>query len=115
MKLLTKELEKRFKKVGPFGSTDAPTRTEMKQNPPDPTVIAHYFHPMSNWDWYAIEYDPENRLFFGLVSGFEVELGYFSLDELESIKRPLPIERDLYWCEKPLSEVRRQCLERRRA
>ena len=116
MKLMTKQLEKRFAKVGPWGITDAPTMTDFKKNEPDPVIIAHYFHPFSNWDWYAVEYDPEKRLFFGLVSGHEVELGYFSLDELESVKvRGLGIERDLYWTEKPLSEVKRKALERRRA
>ena len=43
--------------------------------------------PASDWTWYATEYDGED-LFFGLVSGFEVELGYFSRTELE--KRAWP-------------------------
>jgi hypothetical protein len=35
------------------------------------------------------------------------ELGYFSIDELESIKGPLMIgiERDIHWQPRPLSEV----------
>ena len=41
-----------------------------------------YFHALSGWTWYASEYDPENERFFGLVNGFELELGYFSLREL---------------------------------
>ena len=57
-----------------------------------------FFTPASDWTWYATEYDGED-LFFGLVSGFEVELGYFSRTELESVRGPLllPIERDLYY------------------
>lgn len=35
-----------------------------------------FFTPDSNWTWYPFEFDG-NDLFFGLVSGFEVELGYF--------------------------------------
>jgi hypothetical protein len=41
------------------------------------------------------------------VEGFERELGYFSLSELESAKGPmgLPIERDLHWQPKMLEEI----------
>jgi hypothetical protein len=61
---------------------------------------------ISNWTWYATEFDGDDT-FFGLVEGFEKELGYFSLSELESIKGPLglPIERDLYWQPKTLAEI----------
>ena len=46
-------------------------------------------------------------MFFGLVDGFEKELGYFSLAELEAVRGPLglPIERDLYWKPKTLEEI----------
>jgi hypothetical protein len=33
-----------------------------------------FFTPDTNWTWYASEFDGED-FFFGLVSGFEVELG----------------------------------------
>ena len=57
-----------------------------------------FFTPDSNWTWYSSEFDGE-VIFFGLVSGFEVELGYFSLKELQEVKGPLglQIERDLYF------------------
>lgn len=71
-------------------------------------AIAHLklFTPWTNWTWYASEYDPEERLCFGVVVGHERELGYFSLTELEAIRGPggLRIERDLYWMPKPLKE-----------
>ena len=44
-----------------------------------------FFTPDSNWTWYASEFDGED-IFFGLVSGLEVELGYFSLKELEEAR-----------------------------
>lgn len=53
--------------------------------------------------WYATEYDPEERIFFGFVTLGDpqnAELGTFSLDELKDIRFPpfgLPIERDLHW------------------
>jgi hypothetical protein len=39
-----------------------------------------FFTPDSDWTWYASEFDGEDT-FFGLVSGFDVKLGYFSLKE----------------------------------
>lgn len=76
----------------------------------DPTVHLKLFTPDGSWTWYATEYDPEDRLFFGLVDGHEEELGYFSLDELLDVRGPmgLPIERDLHFTPKPLSQCRRQ-------
>jgi len=73
----------------------------------DAIVQVKFFTPTSNWTWWATEYDPETRTFFGLVEGFERELGYFSLDELEAVRGPfgLGVERDLYWDPKPLKEV----------
>ncbi len=54
------------------------------------------------------QYSPAERLCFGLVDGFEQELGYFSVDELEQVTGPLGlhVERDLYWTPCPLSQVR---------
>lgn len=74
----------------------------------DPVVRAKYFTPDASWTWYVLEYDPQARICFGLVDGFEQELGYFSLGELESVTGPLGlhVERDLYFTSRPLSEVR---------
>jgi len=100
MKLMTKELEEAFARQG---CTDGKPEEEIM-------VIAHYFN--SSWDWWATEYKSKHRIFFGLVRGFEVELGYFSLDELEENScnvRPLVgIERDLYWTPKTLAEIRKE-------
>jgi hypothetical protein len=67
-----------------------------------------FFTPWTSWTWYASEYDPGERLCFGVVVGHERELGYFSVDELEAIRGPggLTIERDLYWKPRPLKECR---------
>jgi hypothetical protein len=48
-------------------------------------------------------------MFFGLVIGFEQELGYFSLSELQHARGPLglPIERDLHFQPTSLSVVRK--------
>ncbi len=78
-----------------------------QENENDPVVYVKFFDPCSNWTWYVLEYSPEERLFFGYVVGFDAEFGYFSLDELTSIKNRfgLGIERDLYWKPTPLSRV----------
>lgn len=94
MKLLTKELRK---KLPPLKSGE--------QQGLEAKAIVKFFSPVSSWRWYASEFDGEDT-FFGLVDGFETELGYFSLSELESVKLPmgLSIERDLYWEPKTLRE-----------
>ena len=72
----------------------------------DALAQVKFFTPDSNWTWYASEFDGED-IFFGLVAGFEVELGYFSLSELQSVRGPwgLPIERDLHFEPKTLREL----------
>ncbi len=96
MKLLTKAIEK---KLPPLGATDGQGGNAVIQ--------AKFYTPWAGWTWYALEYDPETRVFFGLVDGFEKEYGSFSLDELESINGPvgLKIERDLYFGTPKISEV----------
>jgi len=72
----------------------------------DAIAQVKFFTPWTSWTWYASEYDPDDRLFFGVVVGHEREFGYFGLDEMEGIRGPggLQIERDLYWTPKPLKE-----------
>jgi len=97
MELMTQELETVFPAL--YSQED--------KDPKDIKVIAKFFDPCGSWTWYATEYDPKERLFFGYVRGFENELGYFSLDELSSVKGPLGlgIERDLHFGEHTLAEV----------
>lgn len=70
-------------------------------------ALVKFFTPDSNWSWYASEFDGDD-IFFGLVSGLAVELGYFSLSELQSVKGPLglPIERDLYFQPQTLKDLK---------
>jgi hypothetical protein len=96
MKLLTKAIRDR---LPPIGGTEGLVHSKMM-------VRCKFFTPDANWTWYVTEFDGED-MFFGLVSGFEVEMGYFSLAELEGVRGPwgLPIERDRNFTPKPLSEV----------
>ena len=72
----------------------------------DAQAQVKFFTPDSNWTWYASEFDGED-IFFGLVSGLEVELGYFSLKELEEVRGPLGllIERDVDFEPKSLRDL----------
>jgi hypothetical protein len=74
--------------------------TEKQKN-----AVVHlaFFHPGSDWRWYATEFDGEDT-FFGLVVGFETELGYFSKSELE--QNACQIVPD--WKPTPLEIVRQQ-------
>ena len=77
------------------------------------TVMAKVklFSPYNGWTWYVTEWEAETGLCFGLVEGFEVELGYFDLTELAeaTVFGQVPaVERDLYWKPQTLGEIRRQ-------
>jgi len=61
---------------------------------------------MSSWSWYLTEYDPGERLAFGLVAGAETELGYLSIEELESIEvRGLKVEREVWTRPAPIRSL----------
>ena len=52
----------------------------------DPRFIAKLFDMAWSGTWYITEYDPEERIAFGYVTGlFEDEWGYISIDELTNI------------------------------
>lgn len=98
MQLVSKQLEERFAKVG------------SQENSADPIIIAKFFNPTGAGTWYATEYSPEDKIFFGYVSIFgdhNDEWGSFSLEELESFvgKFGLGIERDLHFVETPSSRI----------
>lgn len=97
MKLLTKGI---LKKLPALYSQDGKGEEAIAQ--------VKFFCPWNGWTWYASEFDPKDRIFFGVVVGHERELGNFSLDELASVTGPmgLRIERDLYWSPRPLKECR---------
>ena len=70
-------------------------------------AVVKFFTPDSNLTWYATEFDGDDTC-FGLVVGQEIELGYFSLSELEAIRGRLnlPVERDLYFEPKTLAQIK---------
>ena len=100
MKLLTKELEAKFAAQGDCSEKKAK----------DIQVIAKFFNPTGAGTWFLSEWIPEDRVFFGFANLGDpemAELGYVSLDELESFKgvMGLGIERDLHFKGCTLQEV----------
>ena len=96
MKLITQTLKERFAQIG---------RQDQKQ---DPIVVAKFFDPAGSASWWVTEYDPETNCCFGYVTGLQFdEWGYFSVNELEAIRRPfgLGIERDRHFQETPISKA----------
>jgi len=98
---MTKALEERFAKVG------------RQEKVKDPIVIAKFFSPTGRGYWFATEYNPKDKIFFGYVSlfgDFCDEWGSFSLEELETTKLRfgLGIERDISFKETKSSEIIKQ-------
>lgn len=96
MQLMTKTIEKMFRNAEP------------QEDAENPVVQIKYFDPCGSGTWWATEYDPETRTFFGYVTGLGFnEWGYFSLDELESVtlRFGLGIERDLYFKPVPIKQA----------
>lgn len=105
MKLLTKEITK---KLPALYATDNQGWEAIAQ--------VKFFSIVSEYRWYATEFDGEDT-FFGLVAGFNTELGYFSLSELLSVHEklgiPFPvIERDLSFTPRSLKDIKKDIEEK---
>lgn len=93
MKLLTKEVEKKFEQ-SPFGSKDG----QMEEA----TVVVKFFFPMGAATWLITEAERQedgNWMLYGYITlGYGWEWGYVMLSELQSFRGPfgLGIERDLH-------------------
>jgi hypothetical protein len=90
MELLTAEIKVQLQKQYQMGS-------DMEQ-----MVVCKFFNPCGSWSWFAMNFDGDDYI-WGIVDGFEVEMGSFSLSELQAYKGPLNIgiERDLQF--KPIT------------
>ena len=98
MKLVTKELEEKFKKY-PFDSQEGLLGNAK--------VIVKYFNPVGVGTWLITEAEKQENgkyLFFGycnLGDDQNAEFGYVSQEDLENTNLPfgLKIERDMYLSE----------------
>ena len=74
----------------------------------DPIAYIKLF--LENWTWFITEISIDKNICFGyVISPFGAELGYFSLEEIKSIKGSLRIgvERDLEFKPTKLSSVKK--------
>ena len=100
MKLITEEIKKQLPKL------------YSQDEVADPICQLKIFTPDSSFTWFIVEGSEQedgNWLFFcKVVSSIcpEGELGYVLLSQLKEVRGSLnlPVERDLYWKAKPLSE-----------
>lgn len=96
MILMTKEIEKKAR------------AQYSKGNDLTQVVVGKFFDPCSQWTWYLMNQDPEDPDYlWGIVKGFEVEIGSFSLNDLITFKNKmgLGIERDMYFEPQPAQEI----------
>jgi len=81
----------------------------------DKLMHMHFF--LGSADWYAAEYCPRDRQFFGyavLNDLDNAEWGYFGLDQLAEIRIDpgFEVDRDLYWKVQPFRDVYADLLRR---
>lgn len=88
MKLITKKIKKLLD-------------SNNERTPEERVPYLKLFNPCGPATWLLSEYNEGTGLFFGLCDlGFgSPELGYVSLEEIESVELPfgMKIERDMYW------------------
>ncbi len=111
MKLLTEPILKSAKNQYHMGD-------DFKHEGKDQMVVAKFFNPLGNWKWFLMnihpDFDPvttplntESDYAWGIVSGFEVEMGSFSMVELQTVDvgMGLRVERDLMFDSMKASEL----------
>ncbi len=86
------------------GADNMPSTEEAREFAPIARV--KLFDPAGSFTWYIAGYDPDTRIAWGLVDGFEAERGDFSMEELCQVRGRfgLPLERDLHWMPRLLEE-----------
>ena len=91
MKLITKEIESKFKKQGYTGD----------KKPEDIKIICKLFNPVGAGTWYLYEKEDDDICwaFVNLGDSIMAECGTISLNELKSLRLPMgmSIERDRHF------------------
>ena len=96
MKLLTKKITEQATKQFDKGS-----------DLDEQMIVAKFFDPMGSWRWYLMNLADDKDYAWGIVDGHAVEMGSFSIRELQSIQLPLGlgIERDTSFQPVPANEL----------
>lgn len=105
MKLITKKILKKATSQYELG-------TDMNQE-----IVAKFFDPYGSWTWFLMNMDPKDEDYcWGIVDGFSVETGSFSIKELEEVESPFGgprIERDKFWSPRKAIDVWNELNEKR--
>ena len=88
---MTKEIKEKAEKQYDEGS-------DMEQ-----MVVAKYFDAMGDWKWFLMNMGEDEDYCWGIVKGFAVEMGSFSMEELKSMQPR--IQRDMYFEPMKASDV----------
>lgn len=64
-------------------------RPEKYPRLPSTPIPARFYLDDCNLEWYPIEYDPERKIFYGFVTGFQCHFNYFTLSSIKSIRGPM--------------------------
>tara|TARA_Y100000310_G_scaffold299649_1_gene334671 strand:+ start:35 stop:352 length:318 start_codon:yes stop_codon:yes gene_type:complete len=75
------------------------TKQYEKNSDMEQMVVAKFFNPVGSWTWYLMNMADNKDYCWGIVNGHALEMGSFSIKELEDLQLPLgmKIERDLYF------------------
>ena len=90
--------------------TDHLPSTDEANAQEDPLCLVKLFPPGAGFTYFIAGFDPDTGLAWGVVHGFEKEVGDFDMNEIVAARVPpfrLPYERDLHWSPKRLSELMR--------
>jgi hypothetical protein len=111
MELVTKKMRETIPPLNTFSINKIEVLRDL-----DPIVKAKFFIVDYEMTWYVLEFDGKDT-FFGLVEGLKVELAYFSLSDLKSVKGGLglPVERDVNFTPEPLSKIWKRIEDRRKS
>ena len=105
MELLPDELKKQAEDQYPKGADF------------DQDIVAKFFAPWGDWTWYLMNKQPGKDYCWGIVDGFAVEAGSFSIEELTEVAGPfgLAIERDEHFSPIKAKDLWKELMEKETA
>ena len=104
--LITKELFEKIPKLGHYENR----LEDGTMSYDEVEVPVKLFSPYTGWTWYVTEWHAETETCFGMVDGWERELGSFCINELSNlfIMEVPAVERDCHWDPKTLGQIKKE-------
>ena len=103
---LTKSSKAAYSYIRESDKLPTPDGLMYKHDGGDPVAKVKLFNPTGAASWYLAAYDPETGIAWGAAFIHEFEIGDIYMPELVEFRGRfgLPIERDLHWSPRPLSQ-----------